>query len=355
MGGVIYLEDGTLYRGEGFGASGTAVGEVVFNTTMVGYQHVLEDTSSSGLILNMTYPSMGSYGVKDEGRKSFVKGMIAKMVVDEPSNYECNKSLDDYLKERNIVGVKGVDTRAITKKIRKDGVMKCVISNEDISEDELKERIKDSLKHDYILDFSIKEIERIKGKELNIGILDLGQKDDVLKVLKNRDLGYTIFPYNVTKDEVSKEKIDGLIITNGPGMAEKKETIDGIVELVKSLITEYPTFGVSLGHQIIALACGAKVKKMKYGHRGWNHGVYDYEKKRAFIVPQNHGYVVDEDSLAGLDFEVSHLNLNDSTIEGLKHTKLNVRTIQFELQEEDEIDNTSYILNSFVDSLKEEK
>ncbi len=352
MNGIIFLEDGTIYRGKGFGAVGTAVGELVFNTTMIGYQQVLEDSSCAGFVLNMTYPSMGSYGVKDEGRKSFAKGMVVKDLIDEPSNYECNKNLEDYLKERNIVGVKNVDTRAITRKIRKDGVMKCVISTEPLTQDELEEKVKEDVKYDYVEEFSVKSIEKIEGKELNIGILDLGQKDDVLRVLEGKDYGFTIFPYNSTKEEIDKENIDGLIVTNGPGIATEKTDI---VEEVKKLIQEYPTFGISLGHQVIALASGAEVKKMHHGHRGWNHGIYDYNKERAFIVPQNHGYVVDENSLAGLDLEVSHINLNDSTVEGLKSTKLNVSSIQFELEKESELANTSYILFSFIDSLKEGK
>ncbi|MDO5707103.1 MAG: glutamine-hydrolyzing carbamoyl-phosphate synthase small subunit [Andreesenia angusta] len=352
MSGIIYLEDGTIYKGEGFGAKGTIVGELDFNTSMIGYQEVLEDSSNAGLILNMTYPWIGNYGVKDSGKKAYAKGIIVKAVTEEPSNYECNKTLIEYMKERGIVGIKDVDTRAITRKIRRDNVMKCVITNEDLSEEELKERIKEDIEYNLIEECSIKEIEKIEGNDLNIGILDLGQKDRVLEVLEGKNLGFTLFPYNTTKKEIDKEKVDAIIVTNGPGLAS--EMVDTI-ETVKELAKDYAIFGISLGHQIISIALGAKVRKMTYGHRGSNHGVYDYNKNRAFIVPQNHGYVIDENSLAGLDLKVSHINLNDSTIEGIEHNSLNIQSIQFELEKESDLANTSYILNSFIDSIREGK
>lgn len=348
MSGTIYLEDGTIYKGEGFGAKGTVVGELDFNTTMIGYQEILEDSSNAGLVLNMTYPWIGNYGVKDEGKKAYAKGIIVKTVTEEPSNYDCNKSLVDYMKERGIVGVKNVDTRAITRKIRRDNVMKCVITNEDLSIEELKEKIKEEVNFDLVEECSVKEIEKIDG-EMNIGILDLGEKDKVLNALEGKGLGFTVFPYNSSKEDIDKENVDAVIITNGPGVADD---MDGIAETVKELAESCPVFGISLGHQLIAKALGAKVRKMTYGHRGTNHGVYDYNKKRAFIVPQNHGYVVDENSLSGLDVTVTHINLNDSTIEGMEHNSKNIVSIQFDLEKKSDLENTSYIIDSFIDSIK---
>lgn len=352
MNGIIYLEDGTLYEGEGFGAKGTVVGELVFNTTMVGYQEVLEDSSNAGLILNMTYPWIGNYGVLERDKKAYAKGIIVKEINDKPSNYKCDKSLVEYMEENGIVGVSNVDTRAITKKIRKIGAVKCVISNEELSLEQLKEKINEEIKAESVEECSAKSIEKIAGKELNIGILDLGQKDRVLEVLEGKEIGFTVFPYSSTKEEIDKEAVDGIVITNGPGVAGEMASV---VETVASLMNEYPIFGTSLGHEIIALAAGAKVEKMNYGHRGANHGVYDYSQERAFIVPQNHGYVVVESSLAGLDLEVTHVNLNDATVEGIKHKSLPVSSIQFDLEKESDLFNTSYILNSFVDSIKEGK
>lgn len=350
MNGLIYLEDGTIYKGEGFGATGTVVGELDFNTTMIGYQEILEDSSNAGLILNMTYPWIGNYGIKDKNRKAYAKGIIVKEVTEEPSNYDCNKTIIEYMVEKNIVGIKNVDTRAITRKIRKDNVMKCVITNENLTIEELQEKIKEDINFNIIDECSVKEIERIEGNK-NIGILDLGEKDKVLKVLKEKKLGFTIFPYNTKKEDIEKENIDCLIITNGPGVAND---MDEEVEKIKYLSKNYPIFGISLGHQLIARALGAKIRKMTYGHRGSNHGVYDYKKERAFIVPQNHGYVIDENSLSGIDIKVTHLNLNDSTIEGIEHNSKNIKSIQFDLEEKSGIENTFYIIEAFIDSIKEE-
>lgn len=354
MNGIIYLEDGTVYFGKGFGACGTTVGELVFNTAMIGYQEVLEDPSNAGLVVNMTYPWIGNYGIR-EGKDTAVhtKGLIAKYVNDEPSNHKSIKSLQDYMVEKGIVGVSGVDTRAITKKIRKSGTLKCVITNEELSVAELEKRVKETeIKSDFVSECSAKAIEKIDGSELNIGVLDLGDKDNVVKALSQKGYSVTVFPYNSGIETIKAENVDGMIISGGPGSAE---SISEITDTVKAIAQSCPTFGIALGHQLLAKAFGAKVEKMSYGHRGGNHAVYDFGRERAYIVPQNHGYVVDKESLENTELEITHENLNDSTVEGLKHSKLKVKSIQFELEMESDLENTSYLLNDFIDTVKEGK
>lgn len=355
MNGIIYLEDGTVYFGNGFGAKGTTVGELVFNTAMIGYQEVLEDPSNAGNIVNMTYPWIGNYGIRDREESSSVhtKGVVVKYVNDNPSNYKSVSNLNEYMVEKGIVGVSGVDTRAITKKLRKSGVLKCVITNEELSVAELEKMVKETeVKSDFVADCSVKSIEKIEGKELNIGVLDLGDKIKVLESLKQKGYGVTVFPYDSDIETIDAEKVDGMIISSGPG------SIDRIAELsktAKAIAESYPTFGISLGHQLLATAFGAVVEKMSYGHRGGNHAVYDYGKDRAYIVPQNHGYVVNRESLDKTELKVTHENLNDNTVEGLKHSSLKMSSIQFDIELESDLENTSYLLNDFIDTVKEGK
>lgn len=354
MNGIIYLEDGTVYFGKGFGACGTTVGELVFNTAMIGYQEVLEDPSNAGLIVNMTYPWIGNYGIR-EGKDSKVhtKGLIAKYVNGNPSNHKSIKNLEEYMVEKGIVGVSGVDTRAITKKIRRSGTLKCVITNEELSVAELEKRVKEAeVKTDFVSECSVEAVEKIAGSELNLGILDLGDKDNIVKVLGQKGYNVTVFPYNSSIETIKAENIDGMIISGGPGSAE---SISEISNTVKEIAQSYPTFGIALGHQLLAKSFGAQVDKMSYGHRGGNHAVYDFGRERAYIVPQNHGYVVNKESLANTELEITHENLNDNTVEGLKHSSLKIQSIQFELEMESDLENTSYLLNDFIDTVKEGK
>lgn len=355
MNGIIYLEDGTVYFGKGFGARGTTVGELVFNTAMIGYQEVLEDPSNAGNIVNMTYPWIGNYGIRD--RKSsysvHTKGLIAKYVNGDPSNHKSVKSLEDYMVEKGIVGVSGVDTRAITKKIRKSGTLKCVITNEEFSVAELEKMVKETkIESDFVAECSVESVEKIDGAELNIGILDLGDKEKIVESLSQKGYGMTIFPYNSDMDTIKAEAVDGMIISGGPGSVN---SIEEITSTAKEIAENYPTFGIALGHQLLAKAFGATVDKMSYGHRGGNHAVYDFGKDRGYIVPQNHGYVVNKESLEKTELKITHENLNDNTVEGLKHSSLKMSSIQFELELESDLENTSYLLNDFIDTVKEGK
>jgi len=358
MNGIIYLEDGTYYVGKGFGKIGTSVGELVFNTSMTGYQEILTDPSYAGQIINMTYPLIGNYGVNEQEnenkhKKIYARGMIVKEVSNNPSNHMSEKSLDEMLKSIGIVGIYGVDTRAITKKIRNCGVLKCVISNEDLTIDELKEYLdKYEITDDYMEEVSTKEVIHIKGEGFKVAVLDFGAKSNIINNLKERNCDITIFPYNASFEDIMSINPDGVFLSNGPG---DPKTVVCAIENSKKLMNVVPIFGICLGHQILALAVGGDTYKMKYGHRGGNHGVYDIDKDKSYITSQNHGYAVDPESIKDKDMIVTHVNLNDNTIEGMKHKNLPVFSVQFHPEGAPGPDDSSYLFDKFIDIMKEGK
>lgn len=350
MKGMIYLEDGTLYTGDGFGKTGTTVGEIVFNTSMTGYQEILTDPSYAGQIINMTYPLIGNYGVnknENESEKIYAKGFIVKSLCSNPSNYMNEETVDEMLKKMGIVGVCNVDTRSITKKIRSCGVMKCVISNEELSLAELKAKLDETPLHGgYVKEVSRKKVVHIPGDGLRVAVMDFGAKNNIIENLKARNCDITIFPYDASFKDIMSINPDGLFLTNGPG--DPKE-VAGSVETVKQLIKFLPTFGICLGHQVLALAVGGNTYKLKYGHRGGNHGVYDIERDKAYITSQNHGYAVDEKSVESKGMIITHRNLNDGTVEGMKHKSLPVFSVQFHPEGAPGPTDSSYLFDKFID------
>lgn len=349
MEGILYLEDGTIYNGKGFGKIGTSVGELVFNTCMTGYQEVLTDPSYAGQIINMTYPLIGNYGTnsfENESDKVYAKGFVVKSVSSNPSNYMNEASLDEMLKNMNIVAIQNVDTRAITKKIRSAGAMKCVISNEEFSIEKLKEIIDNTqLSKSHVSEVSPKETKHISGTGFKVAVMDFGAKQNIIENLKQRNCDITIFPYNATYNDIMSIKPDGLFLSNGPGDPKAiPETIETVSQLMKSL----PTFGICLGHQILALAVGGDTYKLKFGHRGGNHGVYDIERDKAYITSQNHGYSVDEKSIENKGMIVTHRNLNDNTVEGMKHKSLPVFSVQFHPEGAPGPIDTAYLFDKFL-------
>ncbi|WP_027623312.1 glutamine-hydrolyzing carbamoyl-phosphate synthase small subunit [Clostridium lundense] len=348
MKGLLYLEDGTIYIGEGIGKKGTSVGELVFNTSTTGYEEVLTDPSYAGQVINMCYPFIGNYGVNNahkESSRSYARGIVVKSICDTPSNYLSQKSLNEFLKEENIVGVCGLDTRSITKKIRNFGSMKCVISNEDLSIHEIKEIMLSQGKENLVQQVSVDCTRHIKGEAVKIAVLDFGVKKSIIKDLTKRGCEVTIFPYNSFYDEIMSINPDGVLLSNGPG--DPKDVLHSVQE-VKKLIDKVPIFGVCLGHQILTLALGGNTYKMKFGHRGGNHGVYDIEKDKAYITSQNHGYAVEAESLKDLDVVVTHINLNDRTIEGIRHKSLPVFSVQFHPEGAPGPTDTSYLFDKFI-------
>ncbi len=349
MKGILYLEDGTTYIGKGFGKIGTAVGELVFNTCMTGYQEILTDPSYAGQIINMTYPLIGNYGVnsyENESERVYAKGFIVKSVCKNPSNYMSEGSIDDMLKTMNVVGLCDVDTRSITKKIRSAGAMKCIISNDEFSTKKLKSIMDEKdIRKNYVKLVSTKEIKHINGSGFKVAVMDFGEKNNIIENLKQRNCDITIFPYNTSYNEIMSIKPDGVFLTNGPG--DPKE-LAGVTSTVKSIINSVPTFGICLGHQIIALAVGGDTYKLKFGHRGGNHGVYDIERDKAYITSQNHGYAVDPKSVENKGMIITHKNLNDGTVEGMKHKSLPVFSVQFHPEGAPGPTDTSYLFDKFL-------
>ena len=361
MEGLIYLEDGTVFKGIGFGARGTAVGELVFNTSMTGYQKILTDPSYKGQIITMTYPLIGNYGVSDIDNESdgiHAFGLVIKDLCDMPSNSNSVMSLDQWLREQKVPGVFGVDTRQITKKIRKFGTVKCLISTEDISIAEAKELCsKGELRGDWMKEASTKEKYVLEPtavteeKPYEVAVLDFGVKTNILRCLQVRNCRLTVYPYGTRAAEILQENPDGIFLTNGPGDPEEaKEAIEEVHNLIRT--SEVPMFGICMGHQILALALGGKTYKLKYGHHGGNHGVYDKETKRSYITSQNHGYAVQHESIILKGMEVTHLNLNDGTVEGMEHRDLPIFSVQFHPEASPGPDDNAYLFDKFINRMK---
>jgi carbamoyl-phosphate synthase small subunit len=356
MKGVLYLEDGTIFEGNGFGARGTSVGELVFNTSMTGYQEILTDPSYAGQIITMTYPLIGNYGVnsvENESGKIFASGLVVKAISQTPSNYMNENTLDYMLKLMDVVGVCNVDTRSITKKIRSFGTMKCIISNENLSVSELKNRIDaTNIDVNYVKKVSTMTTVNIKGKGPKIAVMDFGAKGNIINNLKKRGCDIYIFPFDVSYEKLMSINPDGVLLSNGPG---DPKALSKSIETVSSLIGNVPIFGICLGHQILALAAGGDTYKMKFGHRGGNHGVYSIEKDKAFISSQNHGYAVDEKSIEDKGLMVTFKNLNDGTVEGMRHKVLPIFSVQFHPEGAPGPTDTVYLFDEFISMVNSNK
>ncbi|MDK2917881.1 MAG: carbamoyl-phosphate synthase small subunit [Candidatus Petromonas sp.] len=350
MDGILYLEDGSIYKGKGFGHKGTSVGELVFNTSMTGYEEILTDPSYAGQIITMTYPLIGNYGVNNMEKQSdkiHAKGFVVKSISKTPSNYMSEHDIDEMLKKMNIVGVYDVDTRSITKKIRTAGTLKCVISNEELPMYELEKYLKENdKKDDWMKKVGTKQVYHISGIGPTIALMDFGVKKNIINNLIKRKCNITVFPYNTSYEEIMNINPDGVLLSNGPGDPTQAEEA---IEVVKKLINKIPTFGICLGHQILAIALGGKTYKMKYGHRGGNHGVFDIEKDKAYITSQNHGYCVDSKSMMDRGMIITHKNLNDDTVEGMKHKELPVFSIQFHPEGAPGPEDSAYLFDKFID------
>lgn len=352
----ILLEDGTLVRGKGFGHKGTAFGEIVFNTGMTGYQEILTDPSYAGQVVTMTYPLIGNYGINsvdNESSKVQVSGFIVKEYALKPSHWQLEQTLDDYLKLNKIVGVSDVDTRMITKKIRNIGAMNCVLTtDESIDLDSLGQQLKAySFPTDIVKQVTTKEIKQYEpeiSNGVNIGIVDLGLKFGIVHQLVARGCHVTIYPYDVNAGILLKGKHSGILFSNGPGdPKECRETI----ELAKVLKGSLPLFGICLGHQILALSLGADTYKLKFGHRGSNHPVIDIRSNKVFMTAQNHGYAVTKESLTK-GMELTHLNVNDETVEGMCCTKSDIISVQFHPEEGPGPTDATLIFNEWITKLE---
>lgn len=356
MSGIVYLEDGTTYIGLGFGNTGTSVGEIVFNTSMIGYDEIITDSSSVGQIITMTYPIVGNYGINRsilDTKGLNASGLIIKDLCKDPSNYQSDVSLDEFMKELEIVGVRNIDTRSLTKKIRNAGSMKCVISNEDLSIEDLEKILNETeLKEDFLEECKV-ERSHTSGDGAKLAVIDFGGSESLIDVFKEKNCDITVFPYDATYEEIAEINPDAILVGDGPGNPKQAKSA---IEVIKRFSDEKkPMFGIDFGHQVIALANDVDVNKMKHGHRGTSHGASDVNLDKSYIIDQNHGFVVDENSAKDNDFIVTHKNLNDETVEGLEHNNLPIFSVQFHPQAQISFKDTEYLFDKLINICKEGK
>ncbi|MDR2655126.1 MAG: glutamine-hydrolyzing carbamoyl-phosphate synthase small subunit [Oscillospiraceae bacterium] len=330
MKAFLYLEDGSCLCGESFGASGETIGELVFNTCMTGYQEVLTDPSYAGQIVCMTYPLIGNYGIDpgvNESRKACLKAFIIKEAAPLHSNFTSRGGLEDFLKEQGVIALKNIDTRKLTRKIREIAGFKGIVSNRELLPEELDRRFEEyRLEKNLVELVSTAKIERIPGEGAHIAVIDYGSKRNIIRNLQARGCRLTVFPFSAAASEILEAGPDGIMLSNGPG---DPADVPGAAGTVRILAEKKPLFGICLGHQILSLAFGAKTYKLKYGHHGGNHAIKDIQTGRCYITSQNHEYAVDPSSLAGTGLEVTMINLNDNTVEGIRHRKYPAFSVQF--------------------------
>lgn len=351
----LVLEDGTVYEGFRFGGDRTAEGELVFNTAMTGAQEIITDLSYTDQIITFSYPLIGNTGVNTEDNETLLpsaRGVVVREACSEPSNFRASESLDSFLKRFNIPGISGVDTRSITRKIRSGGVMKALMTDEE-NHDELIELLQTaSFRTDQVKRVSTKSPYISTGPGNRVVLIDYGKKENIVRSLNTLGCDVTVVPYNTTADDILRMKPDGVMLSNGPG---NPEDVEVGIKTVKNLIGKVPLFGICLGHQLIGLACGAKTFKMKFGHRGSNQPVMNIETGKVEITAQNHGFAIDGDSLASTGLEITHTALNDRTVEGVKHVKLPVFSVQYHPEASAGPHDSEYLFNEFVKLMETEK
>ncbi|HOJ32666.1 MAG TPA: glutamine-hydrolyzing carbamoyl-phosphate synthase small subunit [Candidatus Hydrogenedentes bacterium] len=355
---VLATENGLVFEGRAVGADGEATGELVFNTSMTGYQEILTDPSYAGQIVTMTYTQIGNYGVNPEdveSRKPFVQGFVMRECCFEPSNWRAKQSLPDYLTEHGIVAIDGVDTREITKMLRTEGAKKAVISTIDFDHDSLIQKAIDSpdmAGSDYVKAVSVTEPyewnPEFEGKYYVVAF-DYGIKYNILRLLERAGCRVTVLPATAPAEEVLKRNPDGVFLSNGPG---DPAALPYIYPVVKVLFGKVPIFGICLGHQILGHAFGGTTFKLKFGHRGANQPVLNQDTGKVEITSQNHGFTVDPDSLDPSVARVTHINLNDKTVEGIEHVELPIFGVQYHPEASPGPHDSRYLFSRFVSMME---
>ncbi len=346
MKGKLILEDGSVFTGDLLNEY-KATGEVVFNTGMTGYQEILTDPSYCSQIVTLTFPLIGNYGVADkfmQSRKSFVNGFIIGELCDEGSNWQKENELAKFLNEQQIPCLYNVDTRAVTRTIRSQGCMKGIIVSEDATEEEIKKLMGVPIKLDVVAEVTTPETYVMDNDGPHVVVMDFGIKQNILNSLHNLGCKLTVVPADTKADEIMAMNPDGIFLSNGPG---DPKDVPEVIEEVKKLIGKKPMFGICLGHQLICLALGANTYKLKFGHRGSNQPVKNLLNGRVHISSQNHGYAVEEASLKDLPLEVTHLNVNDGTVEGMRHTSLPLFSVQYHPEASPGPDDNMYLFDQF--------
>jgi carbamoyl-phosphate synthase small subunit len=370
----LALENGMVFPGSSFGAEGESLGEVVFNTSMTGYQEIMTDPSYHGQIVTMTYPEIGNYGINAEDVESDrprLAGFVVRQLSRRASNYRQNQQVETYLAKHNIVGIEGIDTRTLVLTIREKGAMKGVLSTTDLDDASLVEKARKSpglvgrdiardvmpakaRKWDELTDAEWQFVPtRLQKGEtpFRVTALDFGMKWNIGRCLVEAGCDLTVAPGSATADEILSNKPEGVFISNGPG---DPEPLDYAVKTLRKLIPETPIFGICLGHQLLGQALGAKTFKLKFGHRGTNQPVFNYKTERVEITTQNHGFAIDEKSLPG-DVEPTHVNLNDRTNEGLRHKTLPVFSVQYHPEASSGPHDSSYLFGEFIEAMRKRR
>ncbi len=351
----LVLEDGTEYLGFGFGGKVDSVCEVVFDTSMVGYQEVVSDPSYTAQMVVMTYPLIGNYGIVEddfESKNPTIGGLIVRDYNDMPSNFRYTKTLSEVLEENNIPGIYGIDTRKLTRHIRNNGCQRGIITDISIPSEKAIEIIKSTPEScDAVAKISCRKrwYSRTSNHRFNVVVIDCGIKLNIIEKLKARGCNVTVVPYNTTAEEIEFMNPDGVFVSNGPGSPEDALNV---VDTVKKLIGKYPIFGVCLGHQIINLAYGAKVYKLKFGHRGSNHPVKNLITNKIEVVCQNHGYAVDEKSLEKTKLTLTHINILDGTVEGTACPEDKVYSVQYLPEKQPGPNPQKCLYDEFIDIME---
>lgn len=327
---LLILEDGTVFKGKAFGANNNVFGEIVFTTSMTGYQETITDQSFNGQIITFTYPMVGNYGVNRDDYESIAptcKGVVVKEHARVASNWRSQMTLDEFLKRKGIPGISGVDTRALTRKIRQVGTMKASI----VDVGDSFEHAFDQLKATVLATNQVQQVSTSKpypspGTGKNVAVIDFGLKHSILRELSKRNCNLTVLPYNTDAKTILSLAPDGVMLTNGPG---NPKDVPEAIEMIREIQGKIPIFGICLGHQLFALANGADTYKMKFGHRGLNHPVREIATGRIDFTSQNHGYAVDEKTVDPDQLLITHVEVNDGTVEGIRHRHYPAFSVQF--------------------------
>lgn len=348
----LILETGDVFTGIAFGSEKESAGEVVFTTGMTGYQETLSDPSYCGQIVTMTYPLIGNYGINRDDFESIepaIKGMVVRELADKPSNFRSDASLNELFLLKEIPGIQGVDTRKLTRIIREYGSVKgyFTAAGVEVTVEEIVAQLKQStFPTDQVKQVSTKRPYPSPGRGKRVVLVDFGMKHGILRELNKRNCDVVVVPYNTTAEEIMAIYPDGIMLSNGPG--DPKDVPEAIT-MLKEIIGKIPVFGICLGHQLFALASGGDTFKLKFGHRGANHPVKDLKTGRTELTSQNHGYTVDPESLVKTRLEVTHVALNDGTVEGLKHLDLPAFTVQYHPEASPGPEDSNHLFDQFIE------